>query len=224
MLCVRCNPIFCVHSTPTAALVTSRLHDLHTSEYWHTTRPWRSIQASDVTARNLRRHCADGDGCVRGYGPECLNNTISTTKQFTPLGFLPLQLRRSPNRVVSVNQHKLHVWDDLSSKLKDTGVVALTEHGWKQTSARGFLNVLKRRRIDWLLSDWLWSNCTNFSRWLKIVPIGDWGHLLTLTWPRMTLKVISSWMFHRPLTSYQVSLRSDEVDFLAKFEVTWLND
>ena len=39
-------------------------------------------------------------------------------------------------------------------------------------------------------------------------------------WPRMTLKVIQSWMSHRRLTSYQVSLRSDEVDFLANFEVT----
>jgi len=36
----------------------------------------------------------------------------------------------------------------------------------------------------------------------KIVPKGDRGHLLTLTWPRMTLKVISSWMSHRPLTSH----------------------
>ena len=53
---------------------------------------------------------------------------------------------------------------------------------------------------------------------------GDWGHLLTWT---LTLKVISSWMSHRPLTSYQVSLRSDEkifVDFSATFEVKWLGN
>ena len=42
-------------------------------------------------------------------------------------------------------------------------------------------------------------------------------------WPRITLKVILSWMSHRPLTLYKVSLRSTEVDFLAKFEVTWLD-
>jgi len=39
-------------------------------------------------------------------------------------------------------------------------------------------------------------------------------------WPRMTLKVISSWMSHRPLTSHLVSLRSDEVDFLARDSIT----
>jgi len=38
-------------------------------------------------------------------------------------------------------------------------------------------------------------------------------------WPCKSL-----WMSHRPLTSYQVSLRLDEVDFLANFEVTWLNN
>ena len=49
------------------------------------------------------------------------------------------------------------------------------------------------------------------TRWEKIVPIGDWGHLLSLT--QTSLKVISSWMTRRPVTSDRVSLRSDEVDF-----------
>jgi len=31
-------------------------------------------------------------------------------------------------------------------------------------------------------------------------------------------------MFHQPVTSYQVSLIPDEVDFLANFEVTWLDN
>ena len=36
-------------------------------------------------------------------------------------------------------------------------------------------------------------------------------------WSQMTLKVILSWMSHRPLTSYPVSLRSDEKKFLSIF-------
>jgi len=54
----------------------------------------------------------------------------------------------------------------------------------------------------------------------KIVPTGDWGHLLTLT---LTSDDLESHIVVNvsSLASYQVSLRSDKVNFLANFEVAW---
>jgi len=49
----------------------------------------------------------------------------------------------------------------------------------------------------------------------KIVPKGT--EVISWPWPHMTLKVMSPWMSHRPLTSYQVSLRSDEKTFCRFF-------
>jgi len=77
-----------------------------------------------------------------------------------------------------------------------------------------------------MYTPWFWKNVTYTTLIMtslanKIVPTGHSGHLLTLTLTSDDLEVISSWMSHRPLTSYQVSLKSDKVDFLANFEVTY---
>jgi len=57
----------------------------------------------------------------------------------------------------------------------------------------------------------------------KIVPIGDGGHLLTLTLTSDDLEshiVVNVSSTSNIIPRYQVLIRSDEVDFLANFEVT----
>jgi len=86
--------------------------------------------------------------------------------------------------------------------------------------------------VRWSLGDWalLKEAFSSFTNWTQRLHCGsknspDRGLISSpWPWPQMTLKVISSWMTHRPLTPYQVSLRSDDVDFLAKFDVAWLEN
>ena len=58
-----------------------------------------------------------------------------------------------------------------------------------------------------------WQNSIQNLSNKKIVPRGTEVISWPWPWPRMTLKVISSWMSDWLLTSHQVSLRSDKVDF-----------